>query len=363
MRKEGQERYMFNLEGIYQSLAQFVPMLVTIAIIVLVLWFANWLLLRRAGLTTESRLPGQVIMLLLTATALIALVLALPVGDSTRGDLLGLLGLVLTGVIALSSTTLVSNVMAGLMLRSVKSFRNGDFIRTGEHFGRVTERGLFHTEIQSEDRDLITLPNLFLASNPVTVIRSSGTIISCEMSLGYDVPHHQLEPLLKDAAVSAGLQEPFVQILTLGDFAITYRISGYYPEVKHLLTTRSRLRREVLDKLHSADIEIVSPTFMNQRQFNNGEKFIASPKIHDSVEAKNVAPESLIFDKADRAEKVRNLKDEYRVLTEQIKTLKEQLEGQEESKVAEIQSEIFKCEARIEKLKNIIKIAKEQPDE
>lgn len=66
------------------------------AIIVLVLWFADWLLVRRASLTAKSRLPGQVVMMLLSAIALISIVLALPVSESTRSDLLGLLGLVLT---------------------------------------------------------------------------------------------------------------------------------------------------------------------------------------------------------------------------------------------------------------------------
>ena len=352
---------MFNLEEISQLLAKFVPMLSTIAIIVVVLWSAHWMLLRRASLTTESRLPGQLTMLLLSAIALIALILAMPVSESTRGDLLGLLGLVLTGVIALSSTTFVSNAMAGLMLRSVKSFRNGDFIRAGEHFGRVTERGLFHTEIQSEDRDLITLPNLFLASSPVKVVRSSGTIVSSELSLGYDVPHYQLTPLLKAAAIEAGLQEPFVQILSLGDFSITYKISGHYEEVKHLLTVRSRLRREVLDKLHGAGIEIVSPSFMNQRQFNQDEKFISAPKHRTPLDEVQGAPESLIFDKADKAEKIRILNDERNELVERIKTLKEQLEGDPES--SEAKSEVFKCEQRVEKLENIIRIAKEKPNE
>jgi len=36
----------------------------------------------------------------------------------------------------------------------------------GDYFGRVTERGLFHVEIQTEDRDLATLPNMFLVSQP-----------------------------------------------------------------------------------------------------------------------------------------------------------------------------------------------------
>ena len=247
MFNRGQAQKMIDFQEIYQSLAGFIPLLVALVIIILGLWLANWLLLRRAGLSTESKLPGQVTMLALTALALVIIILVLPVSESTRGDLLSLLGLLLSVVVAISSTTFVANAMAGLMLRAVKSFHHGDFIRAGEHFGRVTERGLFHTEIQSEDRDLITLPNLFLAANPVIVIRSSGTIISCDLSLGYDIPHYEIEPLLKEAALAAELEEPFMQIRALGDFSVGYRISGYYAEVKHLLTMRSRLRREVLD--------------------------------------------------------------------------------------------------------------------
>ena len=73
-------------------------------------------------------------------------------GDTSRGQLLALLGLALTAVIALSSTTFVANAMAGLMLRSVKSFRPGDFIRVGEQSGRVTERGRSSIFAPSETR-------------------------------------------------------------------------------------------------------------------------------------------------------------------------------------------------------------------
>ena len=79
--------------------------------------------------------------------------------------------------------------MAGLMLQVAKSFSPGDFVRVGEYFGRVTERGLFHVEKQTEDRDLTTLPNLHLATNSITVVHSAGTIVSAELSLGYDVSH------------------------------------------------------------------------------------------------------------------------------------------------------------------------------
>jgi len=40
-----------------------------------------------------------------------------------------------TGVIAFSSTTIVANLMAGLVLRMTQPFHTGDFIQAGEHFG------------------------------------------------------------------------------------------------------------------------------------------------------------------------------------------------------------------------------------
>ncbi len=285
------------------------------------LWLAHILIMRRALAEGRPRLARQVAMLALTAAGVVAVVLALPISESTRNSLLGLLGLVITGVIALSSTSFISNAMAGLMLRAVRSFSLGDFVRVGGYFGRVTERGLFHTEIQSEDRDLVTIPNLFLSVNPVTVIRASGTIISCDLSLGYDVPYYRVEPLLKAAAEDAGLQEPFAQILTLGDYSITYRIAGFCTEVAQLLSQRTRLRQAVLDQLNGDGIEIVSPAFMNQRRVAEGIKFTFAPRpAYDAQEAQQV-PEKRIFDKADLADQGAAIKDEQVSLAREIEEL------------------------------------------
>ena len=71
-------------------------------------------------------------MLLLMVTGLIAVVLALPFGEATRGQVLSVVGLLLSAIIALSTTTFVANALAGLMLRFVRSFRPGDFVRVGE---------------------------------------------------------------------------------------------------------------------------------------------------------------------------------------------------------------------------------------
>lgn len=299
------------LDALFSTFRTSLPALITAAIVVTGLMAANWLLFhRRRDLKEENLFYGRIVMLLLTGLGIVLVLIALPLKETTESGLFTLLGLLLTAVIALSSTTFVANAMAGWMLRAVRSFKPGDFVRVGEHFGRVTGRRIFHTEIQIEDRDLTTLPNLYLISHPITVIRASGTIVSATVSLGYDNPHSVVEPLLVEAAGRAGLEEPFVQIMELNDFSVSYRVGGFLPEVKQILTARSNLRAMMLDTLHDANIEIVSPTFMYQRQ-TDGQSRSLPPKSRSywqaAAPAEDTIPEELIFDKAEQAERLEQL--------------------------------------------------------
>ncbi len=317
------------LEKLFSAIRENIAALITIVVVVAGLFAANWFLLRRQrDLNEERRFSRRLIMLLLVMLGVVLILIVLPVEPETRGGLFTLFGLLVTAVIALSSTTFVANAMGGWMLRAVRSFRPGDFVRVGEHFGRVTARGLFHTEIQNEDRDLTTLPNLYLVSHPVTVVRASGTIVSATVSLGYDNPHSVIEPLLIEAAKRAALEEPFVQIMELGDFSVTYRIAGFLPEVKQLLTARSNLRAMMLDTLHDAKVEIVSPTYMYQRQ-TGGEARSLPPNKRSYWQSAPVAedniPEELIFDKAEQAEKLDKLGDMRDKLAADVKDLEARL--------------------------------------
>jgi small-conductance mechanosensitive channel len=336
------------LDQIVASLPKFLPFLIALAVVAVVLRLGNWFLLtRKKELGEEQRFPRRIAMLLLTGLGIVSVLLVLPIDPDNRGQLLAVLGLLLTAIIALSSTTFVANAMSGLMLRAVRSFRPGDFVQVEEQFGRVTERGLFHTEIQTQERDLVTLPNLYLVTNPIRVVRSSGTIVSATVSLGYDKPHDHIENLLTEAALAAKLQDPFVQIKHLGDFAITYRVNGFLADVKQLLTARSRLRASMLDALHGGGIEIVSPTFMSQRPLKEGTVTMppVTRKRKKEAEKPDYIPEELIFDKAEAAEKselLRRKRDEF--LKDAAK-----LEGRLKEAGEEERSRL---ESRIELLKN-----------
>lgn len=316
-----------------ESIYPFFPSLGIVIGLGVILWGAHWFLIgRHADLGNERKFPRQIVMLGLTLVGLVTIVLLLPISESSRNRLIGLIGLLASGIIAFSSTTVVSNLMAGILLRVTKPFEIGDFIRVGDHFGRVSERGLFDTEIQSESRELIAIPNTFLISHPVTTIRSSGTIVSITLSLGYDVHHSQIETLLVRAAQESGLEDPFVHILELGNYSVSYRISGFLGEVRWLITARSNLSRSVLDMLHHNGIEIMSPAYRGLRSLPEDRKIIPAI-VQEEPSEKPVIAEDIVFDKAEQAEKIEKEKQELMGKIEELEvSLKEASEDKEHIK-------------------------------
>lgn len=314
---------MTALEATLGVLRPLVPLLAVVAVVFAGLFLIKFILERRLGKVAGASFRIQLVMLALSLAGLLTIIMVLPVSETLRGQLLSLVGLLLSASIALSATTFLGNAMAGVLLRVVGGFRVGDFVSVGEHFGRVSERGLFHTEIQTENRDLTTLPNLLLVSSAVKVIRSSGTIISAEVSLGYDIGRERVERLLIEASRKASLQEPFVQIVDLGDYSVTYRTAGLLTEVKQILSARSLLRGTVMDELHAAGIEIVSPSFMNTRVLEGGARFMPSGDGSESGSDPDslVVPEAVVFDKADQAEELEALETSRQAIEEEIESV------------------------------------------
>lgn len=322
---------MSALEEFLKHLASLIDTAAALAVSGVVLAVANYLLLGRdKPVEAELRIYRQLIMLSLVAVAMVLVILTLPIDPAAQGNLLGLIGLLVSAIIALSSTTFVGNAMAGLMLRSVGSFRPGDFVRVGEHFGRVTLMRLLHTEVQTEDRDLTTLPNLYLVTNPVKVVHKDGTLVSGTVSLGYDVPRQDVERLLLEAAAQTGLRDPFVLVVELGDYSVVYRVRGFLENVETLISAHSRLNAAVMDCLHAGGVEIVSPTFMNQRVHAHDSTFMPRAVPLPQPAPQDGAAESLMFDKADRAASKEKLKLRLEQVEARLRAFEDELEEEQD---------------------------------
>lgn len=342
------------------------PFLVVLALVVSLLGVMRaFISKRRIRASSREHVWSNLTLAAASAVGVVICILTLP-QTAPREALLSLFGVLLTAVIALSSTTFVSNAMAGLMLRAVRNFRPGDWISVGGNLGRVTEQGLFHVEIQTEDRDLTTLPNMLLVTQPVNVVRYSGTIVSATVSLGYDVPHPHVETLLLEAATDAGLLEPFVQVQELGDFSVTYRVAGLFEEVKHLITARSRLRAKMLDHLHRGGVEIVSPTFMVQRQVRGDDVVVPAPtsersRLADGDPLAESTAEVLAFDKAEHAAELELLRLRRGDLEKQIESLRAERESADADRRTVIDAQVEARKHRIEAIDDELAAA-DHPD-
>ncbi len=328
------------MEDIISGLLEFKETFFTVLFFTLSYLAIKYLMNRQVKGNTDSSLIRSIILFLIVMIGVISVILALPMDPDIKKEVTNLIGIVVSAVLALSSATFIGNALAGIMLRAVKNFKPGDFILVEGNYGRVTEMGLFHTEIQTENRDLTTLPNLFLTTNAVKVTRSSGTFIFSEVSLGYDVDRHKIEEALIKAAKACGLKDPFVLLTSLGDFTIVYKVQGLLENVKTIISSRSQLNAMVVDELHKVGIEIVSPGFVNQRQVNDT-VFIPKKVKTVTPTSENKKPENVIFDKADQAESIESRKKHIESIDEKLTVLNQELKATEtEEAKAAIQKKI-----------------------
>lgn len=327
------------------SLEPWLPALVVVALTATGILIVRWSLRRRAG-SDQSELGFRI--QLGTAAVVLAglLVVIFVLPEGTDSDLaFSVFGLIVTGALAISSQSIIANAMAGIILRSTSSYKPGDFIEVAEQMGRVTERGLFHTEIQTADRDLVTLPNSLMVNQPVRVVRASGTIVSATASIGYEVSRHTLEELFVDAAETAGLIDPFVQVLDLGDYSINYRIAGFLDDPRSLLAARSRLRGAILDTLSDSRIEIMSPLYIARREASDDPLIPQGP---GTVKRFRRTAEDRVFDKAEGAAQIEQTRSKLAEATENLELLKLEVNNPDPEIAARAVKAVELAERRIE---------------
>lgn len=176
-------------------------------------------------------------------------------------------------LVSLGSTSIVGNVMAGLVMTYMRPFRVGDFIRFGEVEGFVLEKTALVTRIRTRKNEVITIPNSNLmtaqTSNFTFAAENFGVIVHTKVTIGYDMKHELIENLLLAAAKSTKnlLQKPlpYVRVTALDDFYVEYEINAYTHHTERLSDIYSELHQNILDHFHAAGVEIMSPHIFAHR--------------------------------------------------------------------------------------------------
>lgn len=179
-------------------------------------------------------------------------------------------------IVSLGSSTVIGNIIAGLVITYMRPFKLGDRIKLNDTTGNVIEKTPLVTRIRTPKNELVTIPNSFIMSshtvNYSASARTYGLIIHAEVSIGYDVPWRKVHSLLLKAAQAtqgvAADPEPFVLETELQDWYPVYQINAYITEADQLAQIYSNLYQSIQDIFAEADVEIMSPHYMAVRDGN-----------------------------------------------------------------------------------------------
>lgn len=179
-------------------------------------------------------------------------------------------------IVSLGSSSVIANIIAGMVITYMRPFRLGDRIKLNDMVGNVIEKTVLVTRIKTPKNELVTIPNSFIMSshtiNYSSSARDLGLIIHAEVTIGYDTPWRKVHQLLIDSAkMTEGVSqepEPFVLETSLSDFYPVYQINAYIRDADKLAQIYSDLYQNIQDKFAAADVEIMSPHYTAVRNGN-----------------------------------------------------------------------------------------------
>ena len=278
--------YIWNpIRGIFVGIIDYIPKLFTI----IVIWYAVKYLVRFVlylareveggrlkinGFYPDWAMPTFHIIRFLLYAFMIAMIYPYLPG-SNSGVFQGIsvfVGL----IVSLGSSTVIGNIIAGLVITYMRPFKIGDRIQLNDTTGNIIEKTPLVTRIRTPKNEVVSVPNSFVMSshtvNYSTSAREYGLIIHSEVSIGYDIPWRKVNELLIDAALNTpGVVDdprPFVLETSLSDWYPVYQVNAYIKEADKMPQIYSNLHQNIQDKFNEAGIEIMSPHYMAMRDGN-----------------------------------------------------------------------------------------------
>lgn len=179
-------------------------------------------------------------------------------------------------IVSLGSSTVIGNIIAGLVITYMRPFKIGDRIKLNDTTGNVIEKTPLVTRIRTPKNEVVTIPNSFvMSSHTVNFSQSAreyGLIIHSEVSIGYDVPWRKVNKLLIEAALNTpGVVDdprPFVLSTSLNDWYPVYQVNAYIKDADRLAQIYSDLHQNIQDRFCEEGVEIMSPHYMAMRDGN-----------------------------------------------------------------------------------------------
>lgn len=284
---EGIARLLLEKMGILVSkfwtvLLNFIPNLLALFVIALITRLALKLLyffyqgLQQGKIKFSSIHPEvveptyQLLRFLVIAFALVA---AFPHIPGSSSPMFRGLSIFVGFLISLGSTSLVTNIISGIVLTYSRGLKIGDRVKIGDTEGDVIDRTLLVTRVKTIKNVIVTIPNVIVMQNEIvnysSQARESGLVLHTSVTIGYAEPWRLVQDLLISAALETAdildNPSPFVLKISLNDHHITYELNAYTAKPLLMADIYSELHQNILDKFNLAEVEILSPAYFAYR--------------------------------------------------------------------------------------------------
>jgi small-conductance mechanosensitive channel/CRP-like cAMP-binding protein len=220
---------------------------------------ATWSLLhrRRTGVETPKILRDLVDGILFVLALLVILQATLAVDLSAVLASSAVISLVLG--LALQET--LGNLFAGLSLQAERPFAEGDWVRIGQHQGKVTEIGWRATRLLTAAGEGLTIPNNAVAKEAVYNLSRRGSVMrKVTLTAGYGVPPNALKEaalsVLRDHRRIAQEPAPAVRTAELGPNGIGYEVLFWVARWEEGAEVEDDVRSRLWYRLHRAGIAL-----------------------------------------------------------------------------------------------------------
>lgn len=172
-------------------------------------------------------------------------------------------------LLSLGSTSVIGNLVAGLVITYMRPFKIGDRVKMDDCVGNVIEKTALVTRVKTSKNELITIPNSSVMNsktiNYSQSAREYGLILYTSVTIGYDIPWTRVHELLKEVANRTELllknPKPFIQQEALDEFYVSYQLNVYTREANRMPHIYSELKKHIQDVFGEAGVELLSPHY------------------------------------------------------------------------------------------------------
>ncbi len=254
-----------NQDFIAQKTIEYGPKVLTaVVMLVIGLIIGRWLgkATMRQLLKREMEPPVRMIMVRLVKLLVLALTFML-IATNLEIKLLPLIaGLGVIGVgVGLAMQGVLSNLVAGLTIIFVRSFRVGDYIEIASAHGQVDQIELFSTTLIHPDLSRVIVPNRKIVGE---ILHNYGKIRQANLSVGvaYDTDlNRALEVISRVLAANPRVLKtpaPVIGTSSLGDSAVILAVKPW-AALADFNPMKAELNKAILEALRAADITIPFP--------------------------------------------------------------------------------------------------------